>query len=281
VAARRSPTVQRRRLGIELRRLREQAGLTIEKVAVALECSDSKVSRIETGQVSATPRDVRDVLELYKVDRDHREALIQFARQARQRGWWQAYSDTPVVPLVGLETAAESIQQYEARVVPGLLQTQSYAEAIIRALRPDLSPQQTNRWVELRMARQQLLRQADPPEIAVVLEEYVLRRPVGGREAMREQLLLLAQAATLPALTLQVLPLAIGQHAAISGSFAILGFAESDGPDVVYLEHARGDLYLDSTEQVRRYADAFERLRAVALTREDSVAFLATAAEEL
>jgi transcriptional regulator with XRE-family HTH domain len=274
VAARRSPTVQRRRLGIELRRLREQAGLTIEKVAVALECSDSKVSRIETGQVSATPRDVRDMLELYEIDRDHRDALIQFARQARQRGWWQAYSDTPIVPLVGLETAAERIQQYEARVVPGLLQTRNYAQSIIRALHPDLSPQQIERWVELRMARQQLLRQDDPPELVVVLEECVLGRPVGGRIAMREQLRLLGEAAMLPAVSLQVLPLTVGEHAAISGAFTILGFSEPDGPDVVYLELEAGDLYIDNTRQVQRYAGAFARLRAAALSPEESAAVL-------
>lgn len=281
MAARRSPTVQRRRLGIELRRLREQAGLTIEKVAVALECSDSKVSRIETGQVSVTPRDVRDMCKLYQVDRDQEDALVQFARQARQRVWWQAYSDTAVVPLVGLETAAERIHQYEGRVVPGLLQTRDYAEAIIRALRPDLSPQQTERWVELRMARQRLLRQDDPPDLTVVIEEYVLRRPVGGREAMRVQLRLLADATMLPAVTLRVLPLAVGEHAAISGAFTILRFSEPDGPDVVYLENARGDLYLDNEEQVRRCADAFERVCTVALSPDDSVAFLTTAADAL
>ena len=276
-----SPTVQRRRLGIELRRLREQAGLTIEEVATVLECSHSKISRIETGRVGATPRDVRDMLELYKVRQDQRDALILFARKARQRGWWQAYSDTPIIPLVGLETAANRIEQYEARVVPGLLQTRDYAGAIIGAQNPDLSPEQIERWIELRMARQQILRQTEPPELVVVLEECVLRRPVGGRRVMREQLRLLAEAATLPAVTLQVLPLSVGEHAAISGAFVILGFSEPDGPDVVYLELDAGDLYVDTPAQVRRYADAFERLRRTALSPNDSAAVLATAAAEL
>lgn len=276
MAARRSPTVQRRRLGMELRRLREHAGLTIEDVAVALECSDSKVSRIETGQVSATTRDVRDMLELYKVDRNQREALIQFARQARQRGWWQAYSDAPAVPLVGLETAAERIDQYEARVVPGLLQSSDYAEAIIRALYPGLSSQQVERWVELRMTRQQLLQQDNPPRISVVLEECVLRRPVGGRRTMQAQLRLLAEASMMPSVTLQVLPLSVGEHPAISGAFTIYGFSEPADPDVVYLEHATGDLFLESTEQVGQYALAFKRLRRLALSSDDSVALIAT-----
>jgi transcriptional regulator with XRE-family HTH domain len=280
LAARPSPTVQRRRLGRELRRLREQAGLTIEQVGLALECSDSKVSRIETGQVSATPRDVRDMLELYKVDRDHQEALIQFARRARKKGWWEAYSDTLIVPLVGLETAANQIRQFENMVVPGLLQTRDYAQRIISKARPDLSPAQKERWVDLRMARKELLSQADPPELSVVLEEYVLRRPVGGRAVMREQLHYLAR--DVPAtVRLQVLPLAVGEHPAMSGAFTIYSFAAPDDPDVVYLEHIIGDVYLQSPEEVQRYADAFERLRAAALSPDDSAAFLAAAEREM
>ena len=126
--------------GAELRRLREEAGLTIDRVAEALECSQSKVSRIETGQVSATPRDVRDMLELYRVDDDRREALVQVAREARQRGWWQKFVDVPdgVPAYVGLETAATSIDIYMSLIVPALLQTADYAKAVIGAVRPDL-----------------------------------------------------------------------------------------------------------------------------------------------
>jgi transcriptional regulator with XRE-family HTH domain len=276
------PTVQRRRLGIELRRLREQAGKTIEEVARALECSDSKVSRIETGQVSATPRDVRDMLDLYGVRGDQQDALIRFARQARQKGWWQAYSDTPVMPLVGLEAAADQISQYEAIVVPGLLQTQDYARVVIRASRPDLANEQFERWVEVRMARQGLLIRADPPAFSVVLDECLLRRPVGGQELLREQLGHLVEATALPAVTLQVLPLTVGEHSALSGGFTIYSFAEQVDPDVVYLEHARGDLYfVDNTEEVKRYASAFDSLRALALDPDDSVAFLTSLSREL
>jgi transcriptional regulator with XRE-family HTH domain len=265
---------------MELRRLREQAGLTIEQVGAALECSDSKVSRIETGQVSATPRDVRDMLELYKVDHDHKEALLQFARRARKRGWWEAYSDTLVVPLVGLETAANEIRQYDNMVVPGLLQTRDYAVRIISETRPDLSPAQKERWTDLRMARKQLFSQADPPEISIVLEEYVLRRPVGGRAVMREQLHYLATA-VLPTVTLQVLPLAVGEHPAMSGAFTIYSFAEPNDPDVVYLEHSVGDVYLQSAEGAQRYTDAFKRLRSAALSPDDSAAFLTAAEREM
>jgi len=281
MAARRSPTVQRRRLGIELRRMREQAGLTIEQVAKAIDCSDSKVSRIENGQVSATPRDVRQILDLCGVGGEQREALVQVATEARQKGWWQAYGDTLVVALVGLEAAATTIRTYELACVPGLLQTADYARTVIRTSRPDLHPKQVERWVGLRMARQGLLSQDDPPALFAVLDESLLHRPVGGRGVMRDQLCHLAEAAALPTVTLQVLPFAAGEHAGMSGPFTIFGFADSADPDVVYLEHAKSDLYLESLEEIQRYILAFDRLRATALTPDDSVAFLATLASEL
>jgi transcriptional regulator with XRE-family HTH domain len=278
VPARRSPTVQRRRLGIELRRLRERAGLTIEKVAAELECSDSKVSRIETGQVSATPRDVRDMLDLYKIDREQRDALVQVARRARQRDWWEAYSDTLVVPLVGLETAADAIAEYQTMAVPGLLQTLDYARAVLRVGRPDLIPEQIDRWVEFRMARQELLTRDHSPAFSVMIEECVLRRPVGGQSIMGRQLHHLSEAAKLPTVTIRVLPLAVGEHVGMNGPFTIYRFFGPDDPDVVYLEHPRGDMYLENAEQVKPYALAFDRLQEAALSPEDSRILIATLA---
>jgi transcriptional regulator with XRE-family HTH domain len=181
MTARQSPTVRRRRLGAELRRLREEAGLTIERVAATLECSESKVSRIETGQVGAMPRDVRDMLDLYKVGPEQREALIQIARDARQKGWWHAYTDVPVVPgYVGLEVSAAAIDTFGALLVPGLLQTPEYARTVLEALLPDLSAEQIRRRVELRMARQSILNGEHPPTLRAILDEALLRRPVGG-----------------------------------------------------------------------------------------------------
>jgi transcriptional regulator with XRE-family HTH domain len=281
MTARRSPTVQRRRLGSELRHLREQAGMTIEEVAAALECSHSKVSRIETGQVSATPRDVRDILDLYKVDPKERDALVQVARQARQRGWWQAYSDTLVVPLVGLESAADRIGQYQTMVIPGLLQTPDYARAVLRVGRPDLPPRQIERWVEFRMARQPILTRDHAPAFSVVLEECLLLRPVGGQRVMQEQLHRLAETAALPAMTLQVLPMTVGEHVGLSGPFTIYRFDSQEDPDVVYLEHPRDDLYLESPEQVEPYVQAFEQLQALALSPAESAARIARLAREL
>jgi transcriptional regulator with XRE-family HTH domain len=274
VPTRPGPTVQRRRLGIELRRLREAAGKTIDEVAQVLECSDSKVSRIENGQVSVSPRDVRDMLEFYRVGPERRDELVEFARTARKKGWWEAYTDTLVVPLVGLEVAARRILAYEAMVVHGLLQTEDYARALIRAHRPDIPAEQVERWVEFRLARQDLLTQDAPPSLEVTLEECALRRPVGGRKIMRAQIQRLIEVSTLPPVTLRVLPLSVGEHAAMSGAFTVYRFDERTSPDVVYLEHTTSDLYVESPEQVERYSTAFERLRAAAMNPRRSASFL-------
>ena len=275
------PTVQRRRLGIELRRLREAAGKTIDEVARVLECSDSKVSRIENGQVSASPRDVRDMLELYGVASRRRDELVEFARAARKKGWWEAYGDTPGVPVVGLEVSAQHILVYETTLVWGLLQTEDYARAVIRAARPELTDGQVERWTQFRIARQELLMQENPPKAEVILEECVLRRPVGGRKVMREQLQHLIGIAALPNLTLRVLPLSVGEHSAIGGAFHVYRFAEQADPDVVYLEQTMSDLYLESPDQVERHATAFERLRLAALTPQRSASMLSALANDL
>lgn len=275
------PTVQRRRLGIELRRLREQAGKTIDEVARVLECSDSKVSRIENGQVSASPRDVRDMLEYYGVEEERREELVEFARTARKKGWWEAYSETDAVPLVGLEVAAQSILSYEAMVVYGPFQTEGYAQALIHAHRPDISPDQVRRRVEFRMARQDILMRNSLPRVEAILEECALRRPVGGRKTMHGQLRRLIEVSTLPTVTLRVLPLDVGEHAGMSGAFTVYRFAEGTDPDVVYLEHTASDLYVESPDQVERYSSAFDRLRASAMSPRRSTSFLKALVEDL
>jgi transcriptional regulator with XRE-family HTH domain len=281
VPTRPGPTVQRRRLGLELRQLREAAGKTIDDVAEVLECSDSKISRIENGQVSAAPRDVRDMLDFYGVAPERRDELVEVARAARKKGWWEAYTDTLVVPMVGLEVAADHIHAYEPMVVHGLLQTRDYAEAVIRAMRPNLPADQVERWVQFRMTRQELLSRDDPPNFEVVLEECALRRPVGGRDVMRAQLEHLVETYTLPKLTLQILPLGVGEHAAMSGAFMVYRFSEQLDPDVVYLEHTTSDLYIEAAEQVERYVVAFERVRAAALSSSDSSSMLAALIREL
>jgi transcriptional regulator with XRE-family HTH domain len=278
----RHPTVRRRRLGVELRRLREQAGLTIDRVAKSLECSDSKISRIETGQVAATPRDVRDMVELYRASDEERDALIQIAREVRQKGWWHAYGDVPIVPAyIDLEVTAASIRMYAALLVPGLLQTREYASAVLRAVHQELPPEQIERWIDLRMARQSILTRNGSLAIWVILDEAVLRRPVGGHRTMREQLRHLTEMATLPNLTLQVLPFIVGEHAGVDGAFTIFGFSKPANPDVIHLEHTTGDLYLESAQEVEEYMLAFNRLRAVGLSQDESIALLGRLTVEL
>jgi transcriptional regulator with XRE-family HTH domain len=279
MTSRSSPTVRRRRLAIELRRLREEAKLTIEQVASALECSPSTVSRIETGQVSVRPRNLRDMLELYGVNDDRQDELIQLARQARVKGWWHAHGDVADT-FVSLEAAAASIRSYEALLVPGLLQTEEYARVIIRMVLPDLSADAIEKKVKLRMARQSHLLQDDPPELWAVLDEAVVRRPIGGRAIMRDQLHHLVLAAEQPTVTLQVLPFSVGEHTGIGGSFTVVSFPEPDDPQVVYLEQTDSLLYLENAVDIGRYTLAFERLQAAAMDPADSSALLATLATE-
>ena len=282
VTARQGPTFRRRRLGAELRRLRDEAGLTIERVAKSLECSESKVSRIETGQVGASPRDVRDMAELYGVPRQQREALIQLAREARHKGWWHAYGDVPVVPAyVGLEDTVTSFRMYAALLVPGLLQTPAYASAVIRALHQDLDAEQLERWVELRMNRQRLLSRDDSPTLWAILDEAVLRRPVGGPGVMKEQLQVLGEADTRPNVTLQVLPFTSGEHAGMDGGFTIFGFSQSAASDVVHLDNTTGDLYLENPGEIEQYNQVLDRLRSAALEPADSIALLDRLAGQL
>ena len=250
-------------------------------MAEALECSESKVSRIETGSVSALPRDVRDLLDLYGVAGEQRDKLMEAARQAREKGWLHAYSDVKPSAYIGLEAAADRIRIYSASLVPGLLQTPAYARAVIRALGPKLHSDQVDRWVELRKARQALLRQADPPRIEVILDENVLRRPVGGREVTQEQMERLLEDGALGAVTLQVLPLQAGEHAGMYGSFTILGFRDPGQPNMVYLENATTELYLDSERELRRYTRAFENLSAAALDPDASAALVAKLRKEV
>jgi transcriptional regulator with XRE-family HTH domain len=273
-AVRHSPTVQRRRLGTELRRLRELAALTIEQVAQTLDCSPSKVSRIETGQVRVTSRDLRTLFELYGVGDRQRAQLLQIADQAREKGWWQAYGEMDFAAHVGFEAAASSFRTYNALVVPGLLQTAEYADGLTRALLPDATPEQIERRLALRRKRQALLDQPNPPALWVILDEAVLRRPVGGRPVAHAQLTRLVEAARRPNITLQVLPFARAAHAGLDGSFNIMTFPDPSDPDIVYLEHATSPLLLEGAAELARYALVFDHLQAAALPPEGSVRFL-------
>jgi transcriptional regulator with XRE-family HTH domain len=263
--------VRERRLARALRQLREEASLTIEDVAEKLEISPSTVSRMETAQVGVRPRDLRFLLDMYEVSEAERDQLLQIARERRQQYWWQEYADLPHISLAGLEADASTIWQNSTELVPGLLQTQAYARAVLEAILLDAEADDIDRRLELRLHRQALLTSENAPEYWVVLDEAVVRRQVGGPAVMAEQLGQLIEAAKRPNMTLQVLPFASGAHAGMDGEFTILHYRDSDDPDVVYIENTGSDLYLEQSEVTRRYNKLFDHLRAKAQDPGESI----------
>jgi transcriptional regulator with XRE-family HTH domain len=273
-----NPTVRRRRLGAELRRYREAAGLTIDQVAERLECSASKISRLETGQTGSSPRDVRDILAIYQVGETELESLLEVARETRQRGWWQPFGSVLTSAFIGFEADAEQIRSYEAQCVPGLLQTEDYARAVLMAAKE--SPDQIDNRVRIRMVRRELLTHDDPVDFWCVLDEAALLRPVGGRKIMQRQLEHLARMAELPNVRLQILPLEIGAHAGMEGSFVLLSFPHESDPDTVYVTMATGGVFQEKPDELHRYSTIFDLLTDAALSLEDSVAFVKKMAKE-
>jgi transcriptional regulator with XRE-family HTH domain len=279
-----SPTVRRKRLGIELRRLRERAELTCEDVGQRLECSGTRISRMETGRISVRPGDVRELLEVYGVSGAEADSLVQLAREARRKGWWHTYGralPTWFEAYIGLESEAVRLRDFQPLVMPGLLQTQDYARAVLRAAPHAGSSAEIDRQVALRMERQKILSQAAPPDVWVVLSESVLRVHVGGPAIMRAQLRQLADVAERPNITLQVLPFATVAHVHPVSPFTMLEFSDAADPAVVYLEHLTGSLFLENEDQVRRYRVIFDHLRAESLGTGQSADLIAQVAADL
>jgi transcriptional regulator with XRE-family HTH domain len=281
VANRGSPTVRRRRLGMELRRLRDAANITIDVVADQLDCSSSKVSRIETGHIGASPRDVRDMLTIYGADAEKIEELMQIAREARQKGWWHLYGSVLTGAYVGLEQEAERVRSYEAQCIPGLFQTPAYASLIIQAAKPDILQPELERRIDLRMQRQSLLIADLPLDFWAILDESILRRIIGSKALMHKQLDIVLEMAKLPNVTLQVLPYSAGAHPAMDGSFTILEYEEVADPDVVFATNAAGGLFLEKEDEVDRHKYLFDHLRASALPPHQSVAMIGDVMKEL
>jgi len=258
------PTVLRILLGTQLRRLREARGITAQEAARAIRGSESKISRMELGRVGFKTRDVEDLLTLYGVlDDAERRGLLEMVREANTPGWWHKYGDllpSWFTTYVGLEEATSVIRTYEVQFVPGLLQTSAYAHTVIRLGHPDVPEAEIERRVHMRMQRQDRLTKKDGPRLWAVIDEAALKRPIGGKEIMREQLQHLLEVAALPNITLQVMPLRFGMHAAEGGAFSILRFLESDLSDIVYVEQLWGALYLDKREDIDPYLTAMEQL---------------------
>lgn len=286
MAASQSPTVRRRRLGMELRRLREAAGMRIEDVAQQLECSMSRVSRIETGRSVARIRDVRDMLEIYGVsDEADRDRLFAIAKEAQAKGWWSTYEGVLPAGLdtyVGFEESAASLRLFQNSVITGLLQTEEYARAVVGASRHTVDRDEMEHLVQIRMRRQQLLvREDNPLEVWAILDEALLHRPVGGPAIMRAQLMRLLKAADMPNVTLQVLPIMRGAHSGLDGPFTIISFLDpAENPDVVYVPGTVCNVLLERPKDIRRHTTSFDHLRAEALPPDESVELISRAADE-
>jgi transcriptional regulator with XRE-family HTH domain len=258
------PTVRRMQLGARLRSLRLAKGLTRDQAGYAIRGSESKISRMELGRVAFKERDVADLLRLYGLeDADEQRRLLELAHEANSPGWWHAYGDVLsswFQNYLDLEQAAELIRTYEVQFVPGLLQTDAYARAVIMLAHGTAGADQIDRRAKLRMARKQLLDRPDPPRLWAVIDEAVLRRQIGGPAVLREQIAYLLEMTAVPHVRLQVIPFASGGHAAAGGAFSILRFPHEEVPDVVYIEHLTSGLYLDKREDVDQYAAAVGRL---------------------
>jgi transcriptional regulator with XRE-family HTH domain len=269
--ARTGPTARRLILGSQLRRLREASGISRADAGYSIRGSGSKISRMELGRVGFKERDVADLLSLYGVTSDcERQTFLDMVRQSNQPGWWNRYND--LLPswfqdYVGLEESASRIQTYEIQFVPGLLQTESYARAVAVRGRRDSAAEEVERRVQLRMRRQKLLAQPQGPRLWAVIDESVLRRPIGGPAVLREQIEHLLEITRQPSVSLQVLPFERGGSSA-EGAYSMLRFAEPEIPDIVYLEHLCGALYLDKPDEVEIYTRANHQLAVDAYTPE-------------
>jgi transcriptional regulator with XRE-family HTH domain len=284
-------TVPRRQLGRYLRELRNRERLTVKAAAEKLEWSEAKMWRIETGQTSLRSLDVEAMCRIYGAPADLTEALMGLAKETKARGWWHAYGD--VIPegfdvYIGLEEAASQLAWYESELVPGLLQTEGYARTLIEADNPGFDAEEISRRVHVRMARQPLVHRATAPlRLSVVLNEGILRRPVGGPTVMSAQLARLAEVSERPNVSVRVVPFSAGLHGGmLSGPFVILRFPlNGDGresePATVYVDGFTGALYLDKPNEVDRYAQAFDSVWAMALNESQSRTLIRQAAKEL
>nr|MDT0658635.1 helix-turn-helix transcriptional regulator [Micromonospora sp. DSM 115978] len=279
-----SPTVRRRRLARELARLRETANLKIEHVAESAGISMSHLSRVERAQVGVRLPTVKVLLSTYGADAETTAYLLGIAKEATQKGWWHKYGGSipqHYATYIGFEAEADQVWSFEAMAVPGLLQTEGYAKAMFQGGSARLTEEEIAKRVEVRLQRQQILRQDDPPRLWFVLDEAVIRRRVGGSETLYGQLDHLVELAKLPQVDIQVMPFTVGAHPGTPGSFIVLRYSEPADLPVVYIETMAGDLYPESEEEVDGVILAFDRLRAMALSPDESVALIQKAAKEL
>jgi transcriptional regulator with XRE-family HTH domain len=278
------PTVLKILLGAQLRRLRDLAGISRDEAGYHIRASGSKISRLELGRVSFKERDVADLLDLYAVVGEQKDQLLQLTHEANATPWWQKYRE--VVPdwfqvYVGLEEAAALIRIYEVQFVPGLLQTEDYARAVVMQGAPSLSPEEIDSRVAVRMGRQKLFSRENPARLWAIVDEAALRRPIGSRDVLAGQINRLIDATSESNITLQVMPFKHGGHAAEGGAFTIMRFPEADLPDMVYMEYLTGAHYIDKPDDVELYAAVMERLSVAGTSPEKTRDILGDILKEL
>ncbi|MFB4302035.1 helix-turn-helix domain-containing protein [Actinomadura sp. NTSP31] len=280
-----SPTVGRLLLGIRLREVRQRKGVSAEEAADHITRAASAITRFEKGRTSVPATVLHKLLDLYDVNPEERDALTRLARRSRKRGWWHQFGD--VLPMgfetyIGLESEARELRNYECQVVPGLLQTERYAEALMRAEPHLATEEEAGRRVQARMARKAILTRDEPALLYAVLDEAVLRRRVGGREVMHEQLVHLVEQAQRRNIMIQILVNEVGAHAAMFGAFMLLSLdlGEPVLSEYAYLEHRTGSLLLDKRQETAAYRSCFDEVRGEALDRDASVNLLAAIADE-
>lgn len=280
-----SPVVARRRLRTELRRARLDAEQTQEQVATAMDWSLSKLIRIENGSVGISLNDLKAILAHYKIADEGRTAeLIALSRQSRERSWWNTYRDLSprLVQLIEYESASFIIRNFQPMVIPGLLQTEEYATAMIRNYSPQATGQEVKTAIEIRMKRQQILQQSEMPLMFFIMDEAAVRRLVGGREAMRHQVKRLLEEAAKPAVTIEVVPFSAGAHPGMQGSFMLFEFPDAEDDDALYLEGpSEIRLNRDDAEEISNFRDRFEALRELSLGPQGSIDLLRHLLSEL
>jgi transcriptional regulator with XRE-family HTH domain len=264
------PTVRQRQLGMRLRAIRTELGLGVEAVAKELECSPSKISRLETASRRPNPRDIRDLCQVYKIDEATSEELMDLARKAKEPGWWKQYADVGLDPYIGLEQDASAITSFATFYIPALLQTEEYAMAIIKGIAPRMDPAVLKERVEVRVRRQRLLDRDSPPYYRVLIDEAVLYRPTGGPEVMAGQIDKVLDLAERGKVTVQIVPFDVGAIATQDSNFVLLEFGASILSSVVFVESLLNNQILEKQADVDRYREAIEHLRDSALTTRES-----------
>ncbi|WP_431042514.1 helix-turn-helix domain-containing protein [Streptomyces sp. P1-3] len=278
------PTVRLRRLAAELRRLRGASELTREDVTERTGINTVTLYRIETARVRPQRRTLLALLDLYEVHASHRDEVLALLQGAKEQGWLRPYhSELPeqYTAYISFESEAWEVRNYESLFIPGVLQTGDYARAVIKGTLPMATVEAVEQRVQARVERKAVLAKKEPLRVWAIMDEAALHRTVGGPKVMREQMEHLAQVTGEPHVTLQVIPFSAGAHAGMPGSFVLMGFADKEDPELVYLDSMAGDLFLEAEIDVRRYGVMFDNLRAQALSPDDTLRLITTLASEM